>query len=375
MRELNDGRQQQMKVITVVGARPQFIKAAMLSRILRNEHEEMLIHTGQHYDHNMSDIFFEELSIPKPDRNLNISGGSHGKMTGAMLGALEDVFIAAKPDIALVYGDTNSTLAGALAAGKLNIPVCHVEAGVRMHTLSNPEEINRVLTDRISTLLFCCTENSVAELAREGIKENVHLSGDLMYDAVLYYKQRSSLTQHILQDLEGRTISPPCKYYLLTCHRQENTSSDKPVFEILTAMNSLDYPTIYPVHPRNEHRAKSLFLQHDFKNILLTKPVGYLTSLWLVNNALKVVTDSGGLQREAWFLDKQCVTILDNDVWPETKNGNMNQLSCADSKEILSKLSVKPDFSKKGSPFGDGHAAKKIVNILSRFFKTRFAKG
>ncbi|MCL2221075.1 MAG: UDP-N-acetylglucosamine 2-epimerase (non-hydrolyzing) [Oscillospiraceae bacterium] len=356
-----------MKIATIIGARPQFIKAAMLSRKLRDEHDELLIHTGQHYDYNMSELFFSELSIPKPDYNLGISGGNHGKMTGAMLANLEDVFIDTKPDIVLVYGDTNSTLAGALAAVKLHIPVCHIEAGVRMHTLHNPEEVNRILTDRISTLLMCCTESSIAELAKEGITENVHFAGDLMYDATIYYQQRVNHMKHTLTNFDGNTVTLPQKFYYLTCHRQENTETDRPLFEILTAMNSLDYPTIYPVHPRTKERATRILSEYKFRNVLLVDPVGYLTSLWLVSEALKVVTDSGGLQREAWFLDKQCITILDHVVWPETMRGNVNQISAAESSEILAKLNVKPDFSKKGSPFGDGNAANKIVLLLSQY--------
>ena len=359
-----------MRIASVVGARPQFVKAAMLSRVLRRSHEEILIHTGQHYDYNMSDIFFEELSIPTPDYNLSISGGSHGKMTGAMLGALEDVFIAENPDMVLVYGDTNSTLAGALAAVKLNIPICHIEAGVRMHTLSNPEEVNRILTDRISTLLMCCTESSIIELKKEGITENVYLTGDLMYDAMLFFQHRLDSSQEILLDLDGFTVSPPKNYYYLTCHRQENASSDEPLTEILTAMNSLEIPTIYPVHPRNESRARVLLFKHSMKNILLIKPVSYLTSLKLTRDAIKVVTDSGGLQREAWFMNKQCITILDKVAWPETMAGNINQISAADAGEILSKLEVVPDFSKKGFQFGDGHAAEKVTEILTMYSYT-----
>lgn len=356
-----------MKIATVLGVRPEFTKAALLSRILCDKHEEILIHTGQHYDHNMSEIFFKELELPTPDYNLNISGGNHGKMTGAMLEALENIFIDVKPDMVIVYGDTNSTLAGALAAAKLNIPVCHIEAGVRMHTLASPEEINRILTDRISTLLMCCTESSVAELEKEGITKNVFLTGDLMYDAICFYRERLGKIKHTLTSCDGNEIGRPSSYYLLTCHRQENTYTEKPLFEILTAMNSLDAPTIYPVHPRNEKMAKGLISRHKFTNILLINPVGLLTSLWLVENALKIVTDSGGLQREAWFLDKQCITILDDVLWPETMDGNMNQISSADSAEILAKLNIVPDFSKKGFGFGDGNAAEKILSILTKY--------
>jgi len=361
-----------MKIATVVGERPQFIKANILSRVLRSFHKELLIHTGKHYDHNMSDIFFQELSIPTPDYNLGICGTGHGKVTGAMLGALEDIFLNIKPEMVLVYGDTNSTLAGALAAVKLNIPICHIEAGVRGHTLSSPEEINRVLTDRISTLLMCCTETAVTELAQEGRTENVFLTGDLMYDALVFYQEQLDKVDIKLVDLAGDYAPmPSSSYYLLTCHRQENSNSDEPLFEILKAMGQLDYPTIYPVHPRNEARAKSLLAKLDNKNILLVKPVGYLTSLRLIRDAKKVVTDSGGVQREAWFFNRQCITIMDKAVWPETLIGNINQMSSANASEILAKLQVTPNFLNKGLPFGDGKAAEKILGVLSSYAKDR----
>jgi UDP-N-acetylglucosamine 2-epimerase (non-hydrolysing)/UDP-GlcNAc3NAcA epimerase len=353
-----------MKITTVVGARPQFIKAAMLTRVLRNDHEEILIHTGQHYDANMSDIFFEEMNIPKPDINLGISGGSHGKMTAAMLAALEDVFTDIHPDTVLVYGDTNSTLAASLAAAKLNIPICHVEAGPRTHDMSNPEEVNRVLTDRMSSLLMAPTENSVKELQREGITRGVHLTGDLMYDATLFYHSRLHNIPLDFISLGGKKFTPPQKFYYLTCHRQENTYSDEPLTEIFTAMESLDAPTIYPVHPRNQKRA--LYLHQNFKNIILAEPVGYLTSLWLLSNAEKVVTDSGGLQREAFFLNKQCVSVINFAVWPETMVGDINQICPPKADEIISKLENKPNFSAKMGAFGfgDGNSAAKIASVL-----------
>ena len=359
-----------MKICTIVGARPQFIKAAALSRVLRKEHEEVLIHTGQHYDHNMSDIFFDELSIPRPDYNLGISGGSHGKMTGEMLIAIEKVLLEEHPDMVLVYGDTNSTLAGALAAVKLHIPICHVEAGVRMETLQNPEEVNRVLTDRISALLMCCTETAIGNLKAEGITKGVYNTGDLMYDAVVYYgKNLPPLKERDILDFGGKEVSLPENYLLLTCHREENTGSDEPLDQIFSAMEELTVPVVYPVHPRNHERADRLCREKGYRNILLTQPVGYLTSLYLIKHAQKVVTDSGGLQREAWFMGKQCVTLLDNPPWPETLDGNVNQLCRPEKAEILQKLAVQPDFSQHQNQFGDGHAAEKITKILTEFQK------
>ena len=216
-----------MKVLTVVGARPQFIKAAVVSRELRKLHQEVLLHTGQHYDYNMSDVFFEELDIPKPDYNLGISGGSHGKMTGEMLIKIEEVLLKEKPDMMLVYGDTNSTMAGALAAVKLNIPVCHVEAGARLGTLTNPEEVNRITTDNVSSILACCTASAVEFLRKEGKTKNVYLVGDPMFDAFEFYRKKVGDTvQEELIGLQDETLELPAEYYYMTCHRQENTGTD-----------------------------------------------------------------------------------------------------------------------------------------------------
>ncbi|MCR5723149.1 MAG: UDP-N-acetylglucosamine 2-epimerase (non-hydrolyzing), partial [Lachnospiraceae bacterium] len=330
-----------MKIITVVGARPQFIKAAVVSHVLRKEHEEILVHTGQHYDYNMSEQFFEELDIPKPNYNLGISGGSHAEMTGRMMMSIEDVLIKEKPDWLLLYGDTNSTLAAALAAAKLSIKICHVEAGTRFHVLTNPEEINRICTDHISTKLLACTQSSMDELIKEGLAERARLVGDPMYDAFCEYSQKINVKDIVLQTLLGGTASVPQQYYYLTCHREENTKREEALFEIFKAMESLDAPTIYPVHPRNKERAVRLLKERNFKNIILTEPVGYLESASLVRNAKKIVTDSGGLQREAFFAGKKCVTVLDFVVWPETMIGNRNQLSRPIASELLDRLNVK----------------------------------
>ena len=243
-----------MKIVTVVGARPQFIKAAAGSRVIRQEHQEILVHTGQHYDPNMSDVFFEEMHIPRPDYNLGISGGSHGEMTGKMLAEIEKVLLSEKPDALLVYGDTNSTLAGALAAVKLRIPVLHVEAGNRLGTINNPEEVNRICTDHVSSLLFCATEGAKEQLIKENLVSGEHKAyvvGNIMYDSFLHFAREPWKKNGII-DFEGNQVSVPLRYYYMTCHRQENTYSDEPLNEILGAMNSLDVPTIYPVHPRNQ---------------------------------------------------------------------------------------------------------------------------
>ncbi len=354
-----------MKILTVVGARPQFIKAAVISRLLRSETTEILVHTGQHYDYNMSDIFFEELNIPKPDYNLGISGGNHGQMTGKMLMAIEEVMQKEKPDVLLVYGDTNSTLAAALAAVKLHIPVCHVEAGNRLGTLDNPEEVNRICTDHVSKALLACTKSAMRFLDQEGIGKKAKLVGDPMYDAFLYYGERiTEKDKNALTGFDGRAVTVPDEFYYLTCHRQENTDTDEKLTEILSAMNSLDAPTIYPVHPRNHERARRVCEQEHLNNVILTQPVGYLTSISLVNRAKKIVTDSGGLQREAFFAEKQCVTVFDYVVWPETMVDNRNQLSKPSAGEIVSKLQAKQKIDSTYKPFGDGHSGEKIVEAI-----------
>ena len=354
-----------MKVLTVVGARPQFIKAAVVSRILREHATEVLVHTGQHYDYNMSDIFFEELRIPKADYNLGISGGSHGAMTGKMLLSIEDVLQNEQPDKLLVYGDTNSTLAAALAAVKLHIPVYHVEAGNRFGTFESPEEVNRVVTDHVSTKLMPCTTSAAEFLAKEGLADKTEIVGDPMYDAFLYYGAEIQEKSRIaLVDIDGNMVSRPDKFYYLTCHRQENTDTEEKLTEILKAMNSLELPTIYPVHPRNKERARLICEKERFTNIMLLQPVGYLTSISLVKDAEKIVTDSGGLQREAFFAGKQCVTVLDFVVWPETIVGNRNQLAKPQCADILNKLSAEQVVDTAYLPFGDGHAGEKIVKIL-----------
>lgn len=345
-----------MKIVTVVGARPQFIKEAAVARKLRKIHTEILVHTGQHYDADMSDVFFEELSIPRPEYNLGISGGFHGTMTGAMLGAVEDILMKERPDRLLVYGGTNSTLAAALAAVKLHIPVCHVEAGARLGTLTNPEEVNRICTDHVSSLLMYCTDSAVPHLKEEGLFSKSVSVGDPMYDAFVYYSQMTGKKQ--LDKIEA-----PHRYYYLTCHREENCSIES-LTAVLDAANSLDAPTVYPVHPRNSTLVHELCEQHSFKNVILLPPVGYLTSLALTLNCEKVITDSGGLQREAFFAEKQCLFLFDYVGWPETMVGNRNQLAKCDKEDILAKLSAHMKVDKSYKPFGDGDAASKIIAAL-----------
>lgn len=356
------------KICTVVGARPQFIKLAVVSRQLRKEFQEVLIHTGQHYDYNMSDVFFEEMEIPHPDYNLGISGGTHGLMTGQMLIEIEKVLMKEQPDMLLVFGDTNSTMAAALAAVKLHIPVCHVEAGNRLGTFENPEEINRIVTDHVSSVHLVCTPSGVDFLKKEGFDASVTLVGDPMYDAFRYYSERldgSELTE--LVDFDGNPAAVPEEFYYMTCHRQENTDTDEKLDQIFQAMEALDAPSIYPVHPRNHDRAARLVKGKGYRKIILTQPVGYKTSISLVNHAKKIVTDSGGLQREAFFAGKQCITVFDYVSWPETLVNHCNQMARPDQRDILAKLSTPVTFDPAYRPFGDGHSAEKIVEKIKEY--------
>jgi UDP-N-acetylglucosamine 2-epimerase len=356
-----------MKVLTIVGARPQFIKAAVVSHQLRKKHIEIMVHTGQHFDYNMSQSFFDELDIPAPDYNLGISGGTHAQMTGKMMIAIEEVLMKEKPDWLLLYGDTNSTVAGALSAAKLHIPIAHVEAGARTHSMTNPEEINRVCTDHVSTLLLTSTEEAVDNLKHEGLGDRATFVGNTMYDAFVEYSQKVNPSEIRLTLLSGEEASVPTQYYYMTCHREENTNDDQNLKEILDAMNSLDAVTIYPVHPRNKTRALRLQEQYGYKNIMLTEPVGYIESTSLLRHCKKVVTDSGGLQTEAFFAGKKCVTILNFVVWPETMVSNRNELAKPNAEDILEKLNHEQTIDPAYQPFGDGHAADKVVIALEEY--------
>lgn len=355
-----------MKIITVVGARPQFIKAAAGSRQLRKEHTEILVHTGQHFDDNMSAVFFREMGIPEPVYNLGVSGDTHAKMTAKMLIGIEEIIQKEEPDALLVYGDTNSTLAAALAAVKMHIPVVHVEAGNRLGTLDSPEEVNRITADHVATLNFCATEDALSKLKNEGLGNRSYCVGNIMYDSFLHFADLPWENPNIL-DFDGNQVKVPDLYYYMTCHRQENTYSDKPLTEILLAMNSLDAPTIYAVHPRNHERARRICKKEMFHNIILTQPVGYSDSVHLTKNAKKIVTDSGGLQCEAFYAGVQCIFVLDFVVWPETMVDNRNQLANADHKDILEKISKEQKIDPDYQPFGDGHAAEKICEIIRKY--------
>ncbi len=291
-------------------------------------------------------------------------------MTARMLVSIEDVLLKEHPDAVLVYGDTNSTLAAALAAVKLNIPIYHVEAGNRMGSLESPEEVNRIVTDHLSTIAFCATENAYETMKKEGLGDKAYCIGNITYDAFLYYSGRPWKKKTLL-GFHNENVEIPREYYYMTCHRQENTSDDEALKEILLAMNSLDAPTIYPVHPRNHERGKKICEENGYKNIILIQPVGYLDSIHLTKGAKRIVTDSGGLQCEAFYAEVPCVFVMNHAVWPETMVDNRNQIAKPKASDILKKLSVKQIINPEYQPFGDGHAAEKMCQIIREQCRTK----
>jgi UDP-GlcNAc3NAcA epimerase len=357
-----------MNLLTIIGARPQFIKAAALSRYIRDNPScgvtETLLHTGQHYDQNMSDVFFEEMDIPKPDINLHTGSGNHGKTTGLMLERIEDVILERKPDAVLVYGDTNSTLAGALAASKLHVPVAHVEAGLRSFMMVMPEEQNRRLTDHLSTWLFCPTQTAIDNLKQEGISDNdsappssdkkcVALTGDIMYEASLYYRKKNNT------ELNEKD------FILLTIHRAENTDDFERLTSIVNAVNNLkNYNFIFPVHPRARKILEQQKLKFD-SHVKMIEPVGYLEMITYEAACSAVLTDSGGVQKEAFFFSKPCITMRDSTEWVELVNSGWNTLTGANTDKIIEAVKNMHIPDKYPSLYGDGNCAKKICDLLS----------
>ncbi|MEM8594211.1 MAG: UDP-N-acetylglucosamine 2-epimerase (non-hydrolyzing) [Pseudomonadota bacterium] len=350
-----------MKLLTVVGARPQFIKAAAVSRVLRehSEIQEQIVHTGQHYDANMSSVFFEQMSIPQPTHNLGVSGLSHGAMTGQMLTELESVFATEKPDRVLVYGDTNSTLAAALAASKLHIPLAHVEAGLRSHNIRMPEEVNRIVTDRLSDLLFCPTQAAIHNLTQEGFEHfdtSVELVGDVMQDAAMFYASKSVLPQ---------AIELPENFILATVHRAENTDDETRLHSIVDALNRVHntvHSIVLPLHPRTAQCIEQAGLMLD---VMTIEPVGYLEMIALIQGAQLVMTDSGGLQKEAYFFETPCVTLRDETEWVELIESGANVLAGADIDVIESSVRqmLNVDVVDSGM-YGNGQACERIVASL-----------
>jgi UDP-N-acetylglucosamine 2-epimerase len=352
-----------MKIASIVGARPQFIKCAPVSRILRRHHEEILIHTGQHYDPEMSEVFFNELRIPEPDYNLGVGSGSHGKQTGLMLERIETVLIEEEPNIVLVFGDTNSTLAGALAAVKLQIPVAHVEAGLRSYDRRMPEEINRVVADHLASYLFCPTETSVANLQDEGIVEGVHLTGDVMVDVLREYlhviKERSSILEQLSIASKG--------YLVATVHRSANTDIEQNLRSIVEAFGDIKETVVFPAHPRTIKYLKHYGLHETLtENILLIDPVPYSDMLNLMANARMILTDSGGIQKEAYILRVPCLTLRENTEWVETLEDGWNILVGADRSLIVNTgAGFKPSRETYRDRFGSGDAAEQIITLLT----------
>lgn len=360
------------KILTIVGARPQFIKAAAVSRTLRSafedQLEELIVHTGQHFDENMSKVFFDELEIPAPHVHLAISGGGHGAMTGRMLEAIEGVLLKERPDWVLVYGDTNSTLAGALAAAKLNIPVAHVEAGLRSFNMRMPEEVNRILTDRVSTLLLCPTSTAVEHLASEGLTRGVHLVGDVMYDASLFYGSLAIERSTVLKQLQ----LPQRGYVLTTCHRAENTDDPVRLRQIVDALVDIseDMPVVLPLHPRTRHQLEVAGLQAGLAKLRVVEPLSYLDMVALEQAAAVIMTDSGGVQKEAYFYRVPCITFRDETEWVETVTLGWNRLTGASKNQILSayqSVLASPPLMAAGdsNPYGTGDASARLLQILA----------
>jgi UDP-N-acetylglucosamine 2-epimerase len=350
-----------MKILSVVGARPQFVKAAPVGRALqRSGLEDALLHTGQHYDRTMSEVFFGELGIPEPRYNLGTGSGSHATQTAAMLTGIEEVLVTERPDTILIYGDTNSTLAGALAAAKLGVRVAHVEAGLRSYNRSMPEEINRVVADSLSTLLFCPTEVAVANLRLEGITKGVHVVGDVMYDQVLWAMEHSG--DHAAAILSRLGLESK-RYLLATVHRASNTDNPANLAAILSALNASGERVLFPVHPRTRKAldAAGIALGDNIKAI---EPVSYLEMLALESRARAVLTDSGGVQKEALWLAVPCITLRDETEWVETVECGWNTLTGTDPHNILAALQSPPPATAPPQIYGDGHAAERIATLL-----------
>jgi UDP-N-acetylglucosamine 2-epimerase len=345
-----------MKVVSIAGARPQFIKMAMLDKKLKNQPgiRHIIVHTGQHYDKNMSRDFFDELDIPEPAYNLGVVSDTHSKQTAMMMERIEKVLAEEKPEWVLVYGDTNSTLAGVLTAAKMQIKTAHIEAGLRSYNRKMPEEINRIIADHISDMLFVPTANAMEILKNEGLEKKSHLVGDVMYDSVLFYIE-SAEKKYRLSD-----IVPYNEYYLATIHRQENTDNIDNLVRIFNAFGLMGLPVVIPLHPRTRKYLKDINI-HD--NVKVIDPSGYLKMLMLIKNAVKVLTDSGGIQKEAYFLRRPCITLRNETEWTETLENGWNYIVGTDAGLILEKVKDTAAGPQKAY-FGDGNAAGKIAEII-----------
>lgn len=351
-----------MRIVSIVGARPQFIKAAPVSRALREQHDEVLVHSGQHYDAAMSDVFFEQLGIPAPDIELEIGSGPHGQQTGAMLTAIESLLTEGPPDAVLVYGDTNTTLAGGLAAAKLGIPVIHVEAGLRSFNRAMPEEINRVLVDHVSTLLFCPTQTAADNLAAEGIVTGVSVVGDVMMDALRLFAERAG------DEILGSLGVTPGNYHLATVHRAGNTDDATALASLVDGFSRVNGPVLWAVHPRTRARLAEFGLDSAVSaasNVRVLDPLGYLEMMALLRSAATLLTDSGGMQKEAYFFGIPCVTLRDETEWVETVELGWNTLVGTDPDRIAQAATAALRPATRPAVYGDGHAAERIAEIVT----------
>jgi len=354
-----------MRIVTVIGNRPQFVKAAAVSRLLRERHEELLVHTGQHYDDELSRIFFEELGVPPPDRELGAGSGSPSQQTARILAALEPVLGELRPELALVYGDTNSTLAGALAAAQAHIPVGHVEAGMRSFDRAMPEELNRVICDHACDLLLCSTQAAMANLEREGLGERAHLVGDVMADVSLAFRDVAAERSRIVAE---RGLEPG-GYLVATAHRAGNVDDPEQLLRLVELLEALPGPVVVPLHPRTRARLETAGLLERLRvaqAVQLTRPVGYLDFLELVRNARAVLTDSGGVQKEAYLLGVPCVTLRDTTEWVETVESGWNRLVGLDREAALAALERDPP-AERPELYGGGRAAERVIDVVSAY--------
>jgi len=354
-----------MRIVTIIGNRPQFVKAAAVSRRLRERHEELIVHTGQHYDDELSRIFFEELGVPRPDRQLGTGSGTNTAQTARMLSELESVLADARPDLTLVYGDTNSTLAGALASAQARIPLGHVEAGMRSFDRAMPEELNRVLTDHTSDLLLCSTQTAVTNLEREGVRGETRLVGDVMADVSLTFRD---IAEERSNAVEERGLEPG-GYLVVTAHRAGNVDDPRRLSLLVELLESLPLPAVLPLHPRTRARLEESGLLERLdraEGLQLTAPLGYLDFLKLVRHARAVLTDSGGVQKEAYLLGVQCVTLRDTTEWVETVDAGWNVLVDLDREAALAALERRPP-AERPELYGGGEAANRVVEALSAY--------
>lgn len=355
-----------MKLLHIVGARPQFIKAAMVSRAWKGSGDEIILHTGQHYDDNMSRLFFEELELPEPEINLGVGGGSHAEQTSRMLTGIDEYLESEQPEWVIIYGDTNSTLAGALCAAKRQMKIAHVEAGLRSFNRSMPEEINRILGDRVSDLLFCPTQAAVDHLKKEGITEGVFLVGDVMADSLKFFLQEAEARSKILENLDLITGA----YGLVTIHRCGNVDDKQNLSSILAGLGDIDFPLVFPVHPRTSKMIDEFGLQIP-KNIQAIDPVGYLDMLMLEKNAECILTDSGGIQKEAYLFGVRCITLREDTEWVETVDAGWNCLAGANRSKISNTFRDFHPSIERPEIYGNGHAADKIIDVLKSFWTGR----